>query len=317
MMWGMIPRLWEYQVELPARTVIHATAAIILGVLLFTKLAILRWFRHFEESMPSLGFGTLVCTIVIGVLSIPFALRAQGIGVGAFTEENLERVDKLMARIEFEDGVDSSLLTTEEGLARGRRILVGDCVRCHDMRTILAKPHTAEGWYKVVMRMTEKPSVFGEPTRREDVPYVTAYLAAITPEIQESRQLEKEQQERRSGQLANLFNKLTSVATPGAQTPETPDGESAQEPEAEPEAPAKAPKIVREAEVDTSSGPALLQKYCTDCHEPDEIEDHGGGDLATWTQVMADMIEEGMEIPEDDAKTVIHFLTEKYPKSKT
>src|SRR5687767_7801886 len=56
MMVYMLPRLWEYQVELPARTVIHAVAAIVLGVLLITKIAILLFFRHFEEAMPKLGF---------------------------------------------------------------------------------------------------------------------------------------------------------------------------------------------------------------------------------------------------------------------
>jgi hypothetical protein len=52
MMFFMVPRLWEYQVELPARTVFHAVAAIVIGVLLLTKLAIIRLFPHFMGALP-------------------------------------------------------------------------------------------------------------------------------------------------------------------------------------------------------------------------------------------------------------------------
>ena len=54
MMWKMVPRLWEYQVELPARSVVHMMLGILIGVLLLVKLSILRFFRHLEEWMLSL-----------------------------------------------------------------------------------------------------------------------------------------------------------------------------------------------------------------------------------------------------------------------
>ena len=38
MMWFMVPRLWEYQYELPARTVIHACMGISIGFLLILSL---------------------------------------------------------------------------------------------------------------------------------------------------------------------------------------------------------------------------------------------------------------------------------------
>ena len=74
MMWFMVPRLWEHQVELPARTVIHACVAIIIGVLLVSKMCIIRWFQHFEEALPGLGMGLLTCTMMLGMLSLPFAI---------------------------------------------------------------------------------------------------------------------------------------------------------------------------------------------------------------------------------------------------
>src|SRR5690606_23081843 len=48
MMAQMLPRMWTYQVEFPARTVAHIMLGITIGVLLLIKISILRWFRHFE-----------------------------------------------------------------------------------------------------------------------------------------------------------------------------------------------------------------------------------------------------------------------------
>lgn len=315
LMWEMIPRLWEYQVELPARTVMHAVAAIVLGVLLFTKLIILRFFRHFEESMPALGFGILICTIVLATLSIPFALRAQGVGVEAFDDSNVERVRKLMAKLELRETAPSvDTLTSEDGFRRGRQVLVGPCVRCHDMRTVLAKPRSAKGWYKVVDRMLEKPSVFGEPLDAADVPYVTAYLVAITPEIQESRQLEAEAERKRGELVANVLAELTGSAPEPEPEPEPEMGSEMGSEGGDAAAPEPEPEPAKPAAVDTSKGPELLEKYCTDCHELDEVTDYGGGDLATWTKVMRDMIvEEEAECPEDAAAIITQYLVETYP----
>ena len=69
----MVPRLWEYQVELPARTVIHAVMGLVIGILLVAKIAIIRWFQHFGKGLPGIGFAILVCTLVLGFLSLPFA----------------------------------------------------------------------------------------------------------------------------------------------------------------------------------------------------------------------------------------------------
>lgn len=97
---AMVPRLWEYQVELPARTVVHATAAIVIGVIIAVKVMILRFFRHFEEAMPTLGVTLLVATIVLAAFSIPPALRAHGSGA-TFTNENRERVERILGRLEL------------------------------------------------------------------------------------------------------------------------------------------------------------------------------------------------------------------------
>ena len=56
MMWAMIPRLWTYQVELPARTVVHLVLGISIGAILTIKISIVRWFKYLEKSLvPMLG----------------------------------------------------------------------------------------------------------------------------------------------------------------------------------------------------------------------------------------------------------------------
>jgi mono/diheme cytochrome c family protein len=312
MMWNMLPRLWEYQVELPARTVVHAVAAIVLGVLLFTKIAILRWFRYFEEAMPKLGLGILTCTVVIGTLSIPFALRAEGYGFAPMDPANVERVRGLLATVEFEEGVDREALVTEDALARGRRVLVGECVRCHDMRTILAKPRTAGGWYDVVMRMTEKPSVFGEPIALDDVPFVTAYLVAITPEIQESRKLAAAQERERAKMIASVVDGLTGGGG-GSDTVAPAEAAVAKEPTPTPAA-APAAKSEPAVAVDEAQGKALLGSLCTQCHELDEVEKHGGDDPEGWSKVVRAMVAEGAEISEPEAKQLVPYLAKRWPK---
>ena len=319
MMIYMLPRLWEYQVELPARTVLHAVAAIILGVLLFTKIGILLFFRHFEESMPKLGMGILLCTVVIGVLSIPYAVRATGLGGTAFEPSNIARVEQLMAKIELDPGVDRSALVTPAGLARGRQVLVGACVRCHDMRTILVKPRSAKGWYDVNLRMTEKPSVFGEPIDPADVPYVTAYLVAITPEIQESRKLQAEQNRKRGEMIAGLIEQITGGgeddATPTGAPPDV--GETpvvSPTPEVKPAPVADKPAVASPAAVDAATGKKLLDELCTQCHELDDVEKHGGDDVSGWAKVVRAMVEEGAEITDAQAKQLIPFLAVTYPK---
>jgi mono/diheme cytochrome c family protein len=283
MMWNMVPRLWEYQYELPARTVIHAVVAIVIGVLLITKVAILRWFRHFEEAMPRYGMGILVCTVVLVVLSVPYAVRAHDLGGQATSPENLARVEQRLAEIEFEVAVDRGQLATAEGLERGRAVLVGKCTACHDMRTILVQPRTAGAWHELNLRMLEKPAVYGQRLSADDVPWVTAYLVAITPDIQRSvKRRRAEQHERRElGEAMGvaLHEADDSVGTPtGAR-----DGEE------------------------------ILSRRCVDCHGLEEVESYGGADASGWRSVVAAMVEEGAEIGDDEAVQLAAWLAATHP----
>lgn len=284
MMWNMLPRLWEYQYELPARTVFHAVVGITIGVLLICKILILIFFRHFEESMPYYGFGLLLCTVILSTLSIPYAVQAHDFSGRTTDPENLARVQKLLEKVDFgEQEVDVESLTTLETFERGRQVLVKQCIVCHDMRTILAKPRTPQRWYDVSMRMLDKPSVFGEQLLEEDIPAVTAYLAAITPEIQRSTKARRKQEregEKNTDKMIDLAHGADAVGS---------------------------------AKIDPAKGEALLQENCTACHELDENDNHGPDDIAGWRGVVASMVEEGAELDDQAASDIAIFLAQKYP----
>jgi mono/diheme cytochrome c family protein len=195
LMTQMLPRLWTYQVEFPARTVAHIILGFLIGCLLLIKLFILRFARHFEEWMPNIGTSLLICTVLLTGLSIPFSFREQSLasGRGDFTNSvNLERVKTLLPTANFSPDTNLESLATPLALQTGRAVLLSDCVICHDLRTVLLRPRTPADWQQTVVRMLEKPNPSGEITQRE-AETVTAYLIAITPDIQQSALLKRQQ----------------------------------------------------------------------------------------------------------------------------
>ncbi len=186
----MVPRLWTYQVEFPARTVAHICLGISIGVILFVKIAILRWFRHFEEWMPVLGTLLMLFSFLLVGLSVPFvlkerALAAGTLGAGAFSAESQDRVASLLPEAGFPDHADLGELATERRLRAGRQVLLNQCVYCHDLKTAIESPKTPAAWLRTVERMAEKPTLGPTISEREQHD-VTAYLIAITPNLQRS-----------------------------------------------------------------------------------------------------------------------------------
>ncbi|MEZ4426705.1 MAG: hypothetical protein R3A51_03325 [Nannocystaceae bacterium] len=282
MMYHMLPRLWIYQVELPARSVIHAVAAINIGILLLTKLAIIRLFPHFGGALPKLGLGLLINTVLLGALSLPYALRAHTLTSTELGPEKLARVHAVLSEIPFPEGTDVDALAAKRGLERGREILTHKCTICHDMRTILAKPRTGRAWYGVVQRMAEKPIVMGEPIGEDELAPVTAYLVAITPDLQQSAKIKVKEQAARRERAAEIAD--LSVA----------------------EAPAA---------FDAAKAKEVFASRCSQCHDTVEVEAHGGDDEAGWTAIVRRMVEdEGAEVEEADAAMIVRYLAETYPK---
>lgn len=195
MMWRMVPRLWTYQIELPARSVAHLLLGFTVGFLLLIKISILRFFRHFEAWMPALGIGILLCTTLLLALSIPAALREHALAHGAaggdpFGAASQARVARLLPDAGLPQGTDLKALATEDALRAGRGILLEQCTSCHDLKTVLDRPRPPSAWSSLVVRMAEKPSLFGV-INDLDQARVTAYLIAITPDLQRSAKMRR------------------------------------------------------------------------------------------------------------------------------
>ena len=187
LMWQMVPRLWTYQIEFPARTVIHLTFGMLIGIVLFLKFMVVRFFKHLESRFaPFFGTLLMISTILLAGLSVPMAfkeyqLRKSVVGGDIFSDKNIIRIERLVSNAGFSEEVPLKKLSKEEYLLKGRSVLLNKCVQCHDLRTVLIKPRTPSNWVKTVKRMSER--TVAEPIYLEEQWWVSAYLIALSPEL--------------------------------------------------------------------------------------------------------------------------------------
>jgi mono/diheme cytochrome c family protein len=214
----MVPRLWQYQVEFPARTVVHMVVGFSIGFLLLVKISIMRFFRHFEEWMPYLGTAIMMGTVVLLGLSLPYALHEEALaanapGGGAFSKASQERVARLLPSAGLPADAKLDELATASSLRAGRAVLTKKCVVCHDLKTILDQPRTPAGWYGVVERMGEKPTLVTALTD-QDMECVIAYLIAITPDLQKSRRQRRDEELARAEAMRAAEMEMVAAAMP-------------------------------------------------------------------------------------------------------
>ena len=266
LMWKMIPRLYEYQVEFPARTTAHIILGFTIGFLLLVKIAILRFFRHFEEWMPVLGTAIMLCTVLLLGLSLPFVLQERALaqtapGGDAMSEQSRARVARLLPAAGMPASASIATLATEKALFSGRAVLLDNCVKCHDLRTILAKPRTPEGWWSTVERMSEKPALFA-PLSEVEMYEVTAYLVAITPDLQRSV---KQRVQHDAAREAAVEQVIPAAVEPGAGSA----GQVGSNAPVEPSAPVE--PVTPPVKVDLAKAKATYEAVCSQCHELSDI----------------------------------------------
>jgi mono/diheme cytochrome c family protein len=289
----MVPRLWAYQVELPARTVAHLVMGIGIGAVLLVKILVVRFFRHLESATaPLLGIALFVGTTILIGLSAPHALReaylsrhaAGGTDLGA---RGVDRVKTLLPGAGLPADIPVQQIASPAGLGQGRSVLLKKCVQCHDLRTVLAKPRTPEGWVDIVRRMAER-SVF-DPISDKEQWYATAYLVAISPDLQRSVSL-KRQQER-------------------AQVP----------PERirKPAAPAKAPRAAPAETFDPRKAQAAFEFTCNGCHSLSNVDQAPPKSEAAVRDLVARMADNGLSADQATLELVIGYLTQKYGTAQT
>ncbi len=332
MMFEMVPRLWEYQVEFPVRTVVHILLGSTIGIILIIKISILRFFRHFEEWMPALGVTLLVCTVLLGVMSMPAFFReralAEGaVGGGAYSAENRERVAGLLTNAGFPDGVELSELSTRPSLQKGRRVLLDKCVACHDLKTVIARPRTPQDWVRTNKRMANKPSL-GVTISEHEGHLVAAYLIAITPDLQRSAKSKRadrldrgEAKKAAAEVLVALDAGVPEHADSGTteSLPETPETDPPKTDTGKPETPKPKPikpatKKPAKKPFDMAKAKALYQEECSLCHGLSDVTDAPPGSRKEVNQVLSRMIENGLDLDKQDLSLIRGYMVRRFVK---
>lgn len=283
LMWDMVPRLWSYQVELPARTVFHLTLGIAVGAILIVKIMVVRFFKHMESTLaPLLGTALLICTLLLTGLALPYAAREAYLRATAqdgenFTQDRLDRVTTFLPLIGFDDEAGLSVLASSEGLAAGRAVLTHKCTQCHDLRTILVRPRTPQDWHNTVVRMANRSTVL-TPITESDQWAVTAYLIAISPTLREAVS---------DGRLASIENTQTRAAVRSADisTPDT---------------------------YDTAAAMGVFEVTCSQCHSPSLVLGTTFNTPEDVQSLVTRMVSNGLTASEEDLSQIMAYLAETY-----
>jgi len=282
---------------------------ITIGVLLLVKLSILRWFRHFEEWMPTLGTALLLCTFLLTGLSLPFvakerALVAGQVGGSAFSAANQERVAALLPGAGLPEGANLKELSSKASLENGREVLLGKCVYCHDLRTAIARPRTPTDWARTVKRMVDKPTL-GKQITPDEANQVTAYLIAITPDLQNSAAAKRESDIKKSDAMEAAKKAMADEKPAPSADDEPPaaDGDAA-----EPEKPAKT--------YDPAKAKAAYEEVCSQCHELSDVTEAPPATAKEVEEVVLRMVENGLEEEEEILAMVRWYLNETFAKSE-
>lgn len=313
MLMHMVPRLWQYQIEFPARTVAHIMLGVSIGVILLLKLSILRWFRHFEEWMPALGVALLLCSVLLIALSLPASLRAiGGVGHEAFSDDNRARVRAQLEGAGFAPGTDLDALASEDALRAGRRVLLAECTFCHDLHTAIARPRTPQDWLRTVERMADKPTL-GPVLEDDEIHAVTAYLVAITPDLQQSARAKRLEEEERRRSREALEDIEADDAEPDAAT--TPAPEPTPQPTSEPQPePQTKPATKPRAKIDLVAAKKAFDRLCSTCHAASDTDDEPPRTRKAVDRLIERMIDNGLEAKKADLALVRAYLIATYAK---
>ncbi len=277
----MAPRLWTYQIEFPARTVVHLSLGMAVGVMLLLKIGIVRFFRRLDQTLvPLLGTSLLVSSAVLIGISVPSAFQEAFATARLFTEENRERVRALLEHSGLDDD-DAARLATTPSLRAGQGILRRECVDCHDLRTVLARPRTPALWRQTVRRMADRTAMFNPLDDRQQW-QVTAYLTALSPQLQKSVQQYTEQQQR-SDAAAEAAAAITA---------------------ADP----------LEVAYDAAAAEALYQAKCSQCHAVSVVASSPPDSEAAARQLVAAMVDEGLEATPQELAVIVQYLTQTFGK---
>jgi mono/diheme cytochrome c family protein len=279
LMWQMVPRLWAYQIEFPARTVVHMSLGMAIGVILVLKIAVVRFFKRLDAALvPALGTSLLVASVVLIGIAVPPAFR-EALATGRlFEEENRRRVEGLLLQTGL-DRTQSAELSTPKSLRAGQRVLRRRCVECHDLRTVLAQPRTPDAWRQTVRRMAARFTL-ADPLTDQQQWQVTAYLVALSPQLQRSVRQLRDEQERR-----DETKQAAADMTAGGEQPSSYD-----------------PVVAKQ----------LFETKCSECHEATLVDEDPPDSEAAAQDLVSRMVDEGLTASEEELSQIVRYLVETY-----
>jgi cytochrome c len=171
-------------------------------------------------------------------------------------------------------------LASKKGLIAGRRILTAKCVQCHDLRTVLARPRTPKSWRQTVSRMANRSTILN-PITEDDQWFVTAYLVAVSPTLQETlKQRRKIEMDVRESQIS-MESAEIRVET-------------------------------EDTGYDHASAEELFKQTCSQCHSHTQVEQAPPGTKLEAIALVKRMVGNGLEASDSDLTTIIRYLTTTY-----
>jgi cytochrome c553 len=285
-MWAMVPRLWSYQVELPARTVLHLALGISIGALLILKLVIVRFFKHMEAKLvPALGVGLFLCSFLLIALVMPFSLReayleSTALGDESMIQSRIKRVRELLPTTGLEDEKLLTDLASKKGLIAGRRILTAKCVQCHDLRTVLVRPRTPQAWQQTVSRMANRSTILN-PITEDDQWFVTAYLIAVSPTLQQTLKERRKMETRAIESQTNMQSAMNLSE-------------------------------IEDADYEHAAAEKLFKQKCSQCHDHRQVEQAPPATKADVLALVQRMVGNGLAASEAELGAIIRYLTVTY-----
>jgi len=163
----MVPRIWEYRVATTVG-VLHGALGIAVGVLLVTKIAVIRRFRQFGHRLPWIGGSLAVTTLLVAALGIVPAWM-----------------------------VLRPLTPLSPELARGRDVVSRKCNQCHGASMIAAEREDARKWARITREMQRfSRTIPGkEPITDEERLLAAAYLTQTRGEADDDGDDDEEENE--------------------------------------------------------------------------------------------------------------------------
>ncbi|MCH9670395.1 MAG: hypothetical protein K0U93_03000 [Gammaproteobacteria bacterium] len=292
LMWQMVPRLWSYQIELPARTVAHLLLGMAIGAILIVKILIIRFFKHLEARLvPLLGTALFICTTLLMGLALPVALRESFLHDAAIMQGNvndarLERVREMLPLAGLEDPKKLEELASAEGLIAGRTTLITKCVQCHDLRTILARPRTPKSWQQTVSRMANRATILN-PISEDEQWAVTAYLIAISPTLQKSLASKRAMDN-------DAADSATAVNMASARTEKSSD-----------------------ATFDAATAKELVEQKCSQCHAHELVVASPPKSQDAAVALVTRMVSNGFTGSDEEIETIIRYLVQTYAAAQS